>query len=97
MAKSSAVKLSITIKEDLLERADSYAVDNGLTRSALIGMALKQYLDAVDAMPSVNKMLSAMAAVVDGTFKGEMSPSEAQSRIDSISQAYKSITGKEID
>lgn len=89
-----SVKLNITMKEDLLARADSYADENGMTRSGLIALALTQYLNSVEAMPSVNKLMASMAAVVDGTFNGVLDPVEAQKRMESIQAAYSLLVGK---
>lgn len=85
-------KLNVTIREDLLERMDDYADNNGMTRSGLIAIAVTQYLNAVEAMPSVNKLLIAMAAVSDGVLKGEMSPSEAEARMSAIQSTYDQLT-----
>lgn len=94
MVKSNASKLSITLKPEVLQRADRYANENAISRSALIGLALTQYLDAVEAMPSVNKLLSAMAAVADGTIKGDLVPSEADARMRAIQASYDALTKK---
>ena len=94
MAKASAKKLNVTIREDLLESMDDYADENGMTRSGLIAMAVTQYLNAVEAMPSVNKLLNAMAAVSDGVLKGEMAPHEAEAKIAAIQSTYEELTKK---
>lgn len=94
MAKVTAKKFNATMREDLLERLDNYADENGMTRSGLIAIAVTQYLNAVEAMPSVNKLLNAMAAVSDGVLKGELPPSEAQARIDAIQATYEQLTKK---
>lgn len=94
MKDVSAKKLSVTIRSDLLERMDDYADDNGMTRSGLIAIAVTQYLNAVEAMPSVKKMLNAMAAVTDGVLKGDMNPTEAQARLDAIQSTYEQLTQK---
>lgn len=94
MAKATAKKLNVTIREDLLERMDDYADENGMTRSGLIAMAVTQYLNAVEAMPSVNKLLNAMAAVSDGVLKGEMAPHEAEAKIAAIQSTYEELTKK---
>lgn len=95
MAKiGKSVKLNITIKEDLLSRADSYADENGMTRSGLLSLALTQYLNSVEAMPSVNKLMASMAALVDGTFNGALDPAEAEKRMESIQAAYKLLVDK---
>lgn len=94
MKDVSAKKLSVTIRSDLLERMDEYADDNGMTRSGLIAIAVTQYLNAVEAMPSVKKMLNAMAAVTDGVLKGDMNSTEAQARLDAIQSTYEQLTQK---
>lgn len=87
-------KVNITVKEELLSRADSYADENGMTRSGLFALALAQYLNSVEAMPSVNKLMASMAAVVDGTFSGVLDPVEAQKRMESIQAAYSLLVEK---
>lgn len=91
----NAKKLSFSMKSDLLERMDNYADENGLTRSGLIALAVTQYLNAVEAAPSVNKLLSAMAAVSDGVLRGDMSPVEARARLDAIKVTYDVLSSKE--
>lgn len=94
MSNTSAKKLSVTIRSDLLDRMDEYADNNGMTRSGLIAIAVTQYLNAVEAIPSVNKLLNAMAAVSDGVLKGELSPSEANARMAAIQATYGELTKK---
>lgn len=89
-------RVNVTLLPEVLERVNAYCKASGIPRSAFFQLAAIQYLDAVDAMPSVNKMLAAMSAVVDGTFKGELSPDMAKERIDAISASYKALTGKDI-
>lgn len=94
MSKSVAKKLNVTIREDLVERMDEYADENGMTRSGLIAVAVTQYLNAVEAMPSVTKLLNAMASVSDGVLKGELSPRDAEARIAAIQATYEELTKK---
>lgn len=89
---SPAVKLNVTIREDLLERTDAFAENNGMTRSGLIAVALTNYLNAMDAMPSTKKLLNAMAAVSDGLLKGEMPMHEAKARMESIRSTYEELS-----
>lgn len=92
----ASVRFNVTFSPDVFERVNSYCKSSGIPRSAFLQLAAGQYLDAVDAIPSVNKMLSAMSAIVDGTFKGEISPDVAKERLDAISASYKALTGNEI-
>lgn len=94
MSKASAKKLNVTIREDLLERMDNYADENGMTRSGLIAIAVTQYLNAVAARPSVNKLLNAMAAVSHGVLNGNMAPHEAEARMAAIQVTYDELTKK---
>lgn len=87
-------KISISVREDLLERIDVYADNNGMTRSGLISLACSQYLNAVEAMPSVNKLLNAMAAVTDGVIKGDVAPHDARARLDAIQATYDVLSQK---
>lgn len=87
-------KINITLQEDLLERMDTYASENALSRSALIALSVSQYLNAVEAMPSLNKLLTSMAAVAEGTLKGEIVPAEAESRLKQIQSSYEVLIKK---
>lgn len=51
-----ATKISISMNEQLLERADKYCDDTFQTRSGLISLALKQYLDGQLAIAQMGKM-----------------------------------------
>lgn len=93
MKQTQVKKLSVTLREDLIERMDDYADENAMTRSGLIAVAVTQYLNAVEAMPSVNKLLSSMAAVVDGTFSGQLTPEDAEQRMVQIQNSYAALTG----
>lgn len=81
-------KINITLQVDLLDRADSYADKHGMTRSGLIAMALSQYLNAVEAMPNVQKLLASMAAVAEGAVTGKLDFDEASKKIEGIKEAY---------
>lgn len=51
-----AAKLSISMNDQLLERADKYCEDTFQSRSGLISLALKQYLDGQLAIAQMGKM-----------------------------------------
>lgn len=94
MERIKVKKINITLREDLLERADNFADGNGMTRSGLIAISLTQYLNAVEAMPSVNKLLNAMAAVTEGVLKGETDPKDAKAKMAAIQATYEDLTKK---
>lgn len=67
MAK--CVKVQITVDSDLLARADNYADNNYTSRSGLIGIALRQFLDSQDLAQSIQRMSVAMQVIAE---KGEI-------------------------
>lgn len=51
-----AKKISISINDELLDRMDKYAEEYYLNRSAVISLAVKQYLDAQNVIGSLADM-----------------------------------------
>jgi len=84
----ASVKLNITLAPELLERTDEYARRNSLTRSGLIALSLSQYLNAVESMPQVNKLLAGLGAVVDGSLRGDLTKEQAEARLAAIQSEY---------
>lgn len=56
------MKLSISMADDLLKRVDDFADANGMTRSGLISVALRTYMNSMEAAPSVSQLLKELAA-----------------------------------
>lgn len=50
-------RLNITIDDILDDKAIDYCKKNNISKSALIGIALNQYLTAMELMPSVQSQL----------------------------------------
>lgn len=92
--KAQSAKVNISIREDLLTWVDDYAGENAMSRSGLISMALMQYKTAVESMPSLNKLMASMVAVVEGTFSGELTPEQAQAQLERIQTTYQTLTAK---
>lgn len=57
------MKISISLADDLLQRTDDFADQNGMTRSGLISVALRQYINAMEAMPSMTSLVKKLAAL----------------------------------
>lgn len=83
-----SMRLNVTIKSDIVKRMDAYAKDNGMSRSALISIAVSQYLNAVEAMPSVQKLLAGMSEIVQQIAKGQLPPADALTRLEVIQETY---------
>jgi len=90
---ANTVKVTISIDPDLLEKIDSFADENGMTRSGMIGLAAKQYLQACEAMPSMTQIIGKMANMfTDKFFK--MSEQEQLEQIDMLEDQTNRILGK---
>lgn len=68
-------KINITMDDALLERADNFADNNYTSRSGLISLALRQYLDSQELMQAMKSMCFAMQVIAE---KGEINEEEKQ-------------------
>lgn len=59
------MKVQITLADELMERVDSYADDNYMTRSGLISFAVTQFLNQADAVRAINKIGIAISKIAD--------------------------------
>lgn len=73
----ASVKTTITIKEELLARADVFADENGMTRSGLIAMALSQFLNAQETMPTVTNLMKNLAKAFAEKAQGKLTDEAA--------------------
>ena len=71
-------KINITMDDALLERADNFADNNYTSRSGLISLALRQYLDSQDLMQAIKNMCFSMQVIAE---KGEITE-EQQKELD---------------
>ena len=58
-------KVQITLDDKLLERVDSYADENYMSRSGLISLAATQYLNSQDTFRAVKDISLAMRKIAD--------------------------------
>lgn len=89
MAKT--VKVTISIDPELLDRVDTFADENGMTRSGCIGLALKQYLHAAEVMPSMSQIVGQFANFM-GSAVG-MSKEEQRKQLEQIEQSANKVMG----
>ncbi len=52
------MRLNITLDSKLVERLDKYAEENGYKRSTLIGVCIRDYLDAKEVTPQMKKLMA---------------------------------------
>ena len=83
-ADVKAKKINVTLPEEFLLRMDTYATDKGLTRSGLIYVAVKQYLDAQELMPDVTEALRAFSKLADVAANMSMSKEEIMKEADNL-------------
>lgn len=51
------MKFNISMKDDLFERFDKFSKDRHVNRSALVSIAVQQYMDAIEQLPVVQSQL----------------------------------------
>lgn len=72
------MRINISIDDALLERADNFADNNYTSRSGLISLALRQYLDSQELIQAIKSMCFSMQIIAE---KGEITP-EQQKQLD---------------
>lgn len=58
-------KITISLDDELVKRADNYADKNYMSRSGLISLSLTQYLHSYDLVNAVKEMAFAMRKIAD--------------------------------
>ena len=59
------MKITISLDDDLVKRADNYADENYMSRSGLISLSLTQYLNSADVTKAVKDLAFAMRKIAD--------------------------------
>ena len=66
------LKVQITLDDALIERLDSYADENYLSRSGCVSLAVTQFLNAADVTKAIKDMAFCMRKIADtGTLDAE--------------------------
>lgn len=89
----AAVKVNITLQEELLTRLDQYADENGMTRSGLIQMAARQYMDAVDNAPILKRIMTDLVNLTDKVNEKTISTDTAQQQLDVLDGQLEELRG----
>lgn len=87
----AAVKVNITLQEDLLTRLDQYADENGMTRSGLIQMAARQYMDAIDNAPILKRIMTGLADLTEKVNEKTIGSDDAQQRLEVLDQQLEDL------
>ena len=84
------VKVNITLDDELLQRNESYADENYLTRSGLITLATSQFLLQAEASRAIVDMSLAMRKIADtGTIDDE-----ERRRLEDFERFARMLSGK---
>ena len=85
-------KVTISVEPALLAKIDAYADENGMTRSGMISLAVRQYLQAAEVMPSMSQIVGRFAAML-GNRVG-ISEEEQQQQLDMLQADADRIMGR---
>lgn len=77
-------KLNITLQDELVERMDAFTKRNSMTRSGLIATAVAQYLNAIEAMPNVNKVLALMGSLAKRAALGDINSEDYERELQEL-------------
>ena len=89
-----SVKINITLRDDLLERADLYASNNAVTRSGLISLALSQYLDAMQKKPVVADAIGQMGVLLKLAVTGKTDSAEYDAALKALEASQEALNKK---
>ena len=59
------MKFNISMKDDLFERFDKFSKDRHVNRSALVSIAVQQYMDAIEQLPEVQCKLDELKDILN--------------------------------
>ena len=59
------MKVQITLDDALMQRVDSFADENYMSRSGLLSLAVTQYLNAADVTKAIKDMALCMRKIAD--------------------------------
>lgn len=84
------MKVQITLDNALMERIDSYADANYMSRSGLISLAATQFLNAADVTAAVKDMALCMRKIADTGLVDE----ETKKQLEDFERLSKMLVGK---
>ena len=78
------MKINISINDDLLSKADSYAEQNFLSRSGLISLALTQFLNQYEMINTVKQL----GALIESVSQASDLDDALRSQLDDFKRIY---------
>lgn len=77
------MRVNITLDDKLLERLDKFASDNGYKRSTLVGVCIREFLDAKEVAPKMQKLMQDFLNDAALRVGGQITQDEFQERVNS--------------
>lgn len=77
------MRVNITLDDKILERLDRYAKENGYKRSTLIGVCIRDFLDAKEVAPKMQKLMQDFLNDAALRVGGQITQDEFQERVNS--------------
>lgn len=89
-----SIKLNITMPDTLLKTVDDYAQRNAMTRSGLLCLAVSQYIQAQEAMPSINNVFALMGSLAKRAAAGTAASPEYEKELAELTLAQENLKFK---
>ena len=89
-----SIKLNITMPDTLLKTVDDYAQRNAMTRSGLLCLAVSQYIQAQEAMPSINNVFALMGSLAKRAAAGGVDSAEYEQELAELESYQKKLKPK---
>jgi len=83
------MKVNVTLDDELMQRVDSYADENYMSRSGLISLACTQFLNSQDVTRAIKDMALAMRKIADN---GEID-AESKQQLEDFERLSKMLYG----
>lgn len=90
----AAIKVNVTLPEELLQRIDAFAEENAMTRSGLLAISARQYLDAAMLTPDMKKLMQGLSGLVSNVVDGKISVEDANTQLNGLEKSYDEIRGQ---
>lgn len=75
------MKFNVSMDDELFSKLESFSKDSHVNRSAIISMAIKQYIDAQEKIPTLMSQLDELATMMP-VFKGGIE--EVKSAVEAV-------------
>ena len=74
-------RINISIDDEVLSLVDDFAKANGMTRSGLLAIGAKEYIDSRKKLPLITGMFSSFAELVDRKANGLISDEDFKAQL----------------